>query len=177
MDPVDNRLSRTPYWRRRKVGYKKRKEGYVNRESKFRDEKLHQIYIHIFIRSWRRRRYEKRKKVKETRFTELRREKAKINSSVTELLIPTTLMSENTPHNSQQRKRADWKQTHCLTEKEGHRQEEAWSKISGLDDKELKINEFPVENASETPHEKEGVETGAAPSSADSPNIRRTMTC
>ncbi|KAH7822353.1 uncharacterized protein MONOS_16486 [Monocercomonoides exilis] len=99
------------------------------------------------------------------------------NHSITTQLILITQVAENTPHNSQQRKRTDWKQTHCLTEKEGHRSEEAWRKKSRLYDKELKRNEFPVENTSETHQEIKGAETRAVPSSEGSLNIRRTMTC
>eukprot|EP00770_Monocercomonoides_exilis_P016349 MONOS_16303.1-p1 / transcript=MONOS_16303.1 / gene=MONOS_16303 / organism=Monocercomonoides_exilis_PA203 / gene_product=unspecified product / transcript_product=unspecified product / location=Mono_scaffold01632:799-1589(-) / protein_length=173 / sequence_SO=supercontig / SO=protein_coding / is_pseudo=false len=81
------------------------------------------------------------------------------------------------PYNSLQHYGADWKQTYGLTEKEGHRPEEAWCEKSKREDKDLRRNEFPVENTSETPQEREGVETGAAPSSVGPPNIRRTLTC
>ncbi|KAH7826673.1 uncharacterized protein MONOS_14865 [Monocercomonoides exilis] len=99
------------------------------------------------------------------------------NHSTTTQLIPITQVAENIPHNSQQRKRADWRQTHCLTEKEGHRPEEALCEKSWFDVKELKRNEFLVVNAWETPQEREGVETGAAPSSVRSLFILRTMMC
>eukprot|EP00770_Monocercomonoides_exilis_P012604 MONOS_12547.1-p1 / transcript=MONOS_12547.1 / gene=MONOS_12547 / organism=Monocercomonoides_exilis_PA203 / gene_product=unspecified product / transcript_product=unspecified product / location=Mono_scaffold00701:5059-5349(+) / protein_length=97 / sequence_SO=supercontig / SO=protein_coding / is_pseudo=false len=96
MDPVDDQHPGTLSWRRKKVGDGKRKEGYESRESGIINERMHSEVI----RSWGRRRCEKRKEVKETRLSELRREKSKRNSFVTELLIPTTLASENTPHNS-----------------------------------------------------------------------------
>ncbi|KAH7822972.1 uncharacterized protein MONOS_2640 [Monocercomonoides exilis] len=119
----------------------------------------------------------KEKTIEETRLTELRREESKRNNFVTELLIPTTLASENTPHNSQQRKRADWKQTHCTTEKDAHRPEKAWCELLRTDDIGQKINELPVKKTSEAHQEREGVETRAAPSSAGFLFIRRTMTC
>ncbi|KAH7824123.1 uncharacterized protein MONOS_14064 [Monocercomonoides exilis] len=119
----------------------------------------------------------KEKSVKETRFIALRREKAKRNSFVIELLIPTTLASENTPHNTQQRLRADWRQTRCTTEKDVHRQKETWSESFKINDKELIRTEFSKMNVSEARRERKGVEPVAAPSSAGSQLIRRTMTC